>query len=147
MFTHVVQDNQRLGPAALGVADGMEDAVAGNGGNQLLNEESQQDGAHGGEEEVVDEEERLELESRAVDHQLATAKDDGVVDDDEDGSRLESRHGRLEGHEAEVIGRVAQEGGPCLVEDGPEVNAKGAVDRWQRELLVKGSGCSRHDDG
>lgn len=117
--THIVQDNQRLGPATIDVADGMEDTAANNRGNQLLNEESQKYAADGGEVEVVDEEERLELEWLAVAHGLATTKDDGVVDDDEDGRRLERRHGRLEGHKLEVIGRVADDGLEGLAEDGP----------------------------
>ena len=101
------------------VADGEEDSLADNCREQLLNEESQQKGADGGQVQVVDEEERLELEGLAVAHQLSTAEDDEVVDDDEDGRRLERGHGRLEGHELEVIGRVANDGRPELVKDGP----------------------------
>lgn len=142
--THVVQHNQGLGPTAIVVADRVEDAMANDGGQELLNEESQEDAADGGEVEVVDEEQRLELEGLAVAHQLATAEDDDVVDDDEDGARLEGRQGRLKRHKLELIGRVAEDGGPCLVEDGPQVDAEGAVERRQRQLLVKGSRSGRH---
>ena len=45
-----------LGPAAIMVADGVEDAVARNGGQKLLNVQSQQDGADSSEDEVVDQE-------------------------------------------------------------------------------------------
>lgn len=52
----VVEDNQGLGPAAIDIADGEEDALADDGGQELLNEESQEDAADGGEVEVVDKE-------------------------------------------------------------------------------------------
>ncbi len=117
--TYVVEDNKRLGPAALSVADGVEDATANNGRNQLLEEENQKDTADGGQVEVVDEEDGLELEGLTVAHELPSTKDDGVVDDDEDGGRLERGHRRLERHKLEVIGRVADDGSPGLIEDGP----------------------------
>lgn len=117
--THIVQDNQGLSPATLSITDGMEDAAANNSGEKLLNEESQEDSADGSQVEVVDEEESLELVGLTVAHELATTEDDGVVDDDEDRGGLEGRHGRLKGHELEVVDRVAHDGGPCLIEDGP----------------------------
>ena len=67
----------------------------------------------------MDQEQCLELEGLAVAHELPTTEDDTVVDSDEDGGRLECRHGRLERHELEVVGRVAHNGRPGLVEDGP----------------------------
>lgn len=119
----------------------MEDAAADEGGHELLNEESQEDTADGSEVEVVDEEERLELEWLAVAHEGTATKDDGIVDDDEDGGRLESRHGGLKGHELEVVGRVANDGSPSLVEDGPQVDAKGAIHGGNRELVQNRSHC------
>jgi hypothetical protein len=118
-FTHVVENNQRLSPATIVVADGKEDTLADNSGQKLLNEESQEEAADGGQVEVVDEEERLELEGLAVAHQLSAAKDNEVVDDDEDGRRLQGGHGSLKRHELEVIGRVANDGREQLVKDGP----------------------------
>lgn len=145
MNTHIVQDNQGLSPATLSITDGMEEAAANNSREKLLNEESQEDTADGGQVEVVDEEQSLELVGLTVAHELATTEDDGVVDDDEDRGGLEGRHGGLERHKLEVVGRVAHDGGPCLVEDGPQVDAEGPVDGRQRELLVKGCGRGRHD--
>lgn len=118
-ITHVVEDNERLRPAAIVVADGMEDTLTVDGRNKLLNEENEKNTADGREVEVVDQEQRLELEGLAVAHHLAPTEDDGIVDDDEDGSRLESRHGSLEGDELELAGGIADNGGPGLVEDGP----------------------------
>ena len=83
---YIVQNDKVLSPASIVVADGIEDAVTDNGWEQLLDEQSQQDGADSGEDEVVDEEQCLQLEGRAVAHHLAAAKDDAVVDDNEDGS-------------------------------------------------------------
>lgn len=101
------------------MADGVEDTAADNNGEKLLNEESQEDSADGGQVEVVDQEERAQLEGLAVAHKLATAEDDGVVDDNEDAGLLQSGHGRLAGNESEVLGRVAGDGLKGLAEDGP----------------------------
>lgn len=118
-FTYVVENDHGLSPATVVVADGEEDTLADNSGQDLLNEESQETGADGGQVEVVDEEESLELEGLAVAHQLSTAKDDEVVDDNEDGSRLERRHGSLERHKLEVIGREASDGREELIKERP----------------------------
>lgn len=117
--TYVVENNERLGPAAIVLANGVEDATTNNGRDELLEEEQQKRQADGGEVEVVNQEQRLELEGLTVAHKLPTAKDDGVVDGDEDGGRLERRHGSLERHELEVGDRVAHDGRPGLVEDRP----------------------------
>ena len=85
VFTYVIEDNERLSPATIHVADCVEDAAANNGGEELLNEESEETGADHGQEKVVDQEEALELEGLAVAHNLAATEDDNVVDDDEDG--------------------------------------------------------------
>lgn len=37
--TYVVQDDQWLGPASIVMADGVKDTIAGDGGNQLLEEQ------------------------------------------------------------------------------------------------------------
>lgn len=123
------------------VADGVEDAVADNGRDELLNEEGKEDTADGREVKVVDEEERLELEGLAVAHEGAAAKDDGIVDDDEDGRRLEGGHGRLKGHKLELVDGVADDGRPGLVKDGPEVDAKGAIHGGNGQLLEERSHC------
>lgn len=145
-MTDVVQDDQGLRPPAFNVTDGVEDAATDDSGDELLNEENQKNAADGGQVEVVDEEERLQLEGLAVAHERAATEDDAVVDDDEDGRRLERGHGRLEGDELEVSHGVTRDGGPCLVEYGPQVDAEGAVDGGQRQLLEEGGrGCRRHD--
>lgn len=118
----------------------MEDAAADDGGQELLDEEDEEDAADGGEVEVVDEEEALELVGLAVAHPLAATEDDGIVDDDEDGGLLEGGHGGLALNESELAGRVAGDSCPGLVEDGPQLDAKGTVDGGQRQLLVEGGG-------
>jgi hypothetical protein len=133
--THVVENNQGLSPAALVIADGMENTAADNGRHKLLNEENQKDAADSGKVEVVDQEQGLELEGLTVAHELAASKDDGIVDDNEDRSGLQSRHRSLEWDEFEFAGRVADNGSPGLVKDRPQMDAKGAVEGWQRNLL------------
>lgn len=117
--TYVVQHNQGLGPTSLMVADGEEDALADNGREQLLNEQSQEDCADSGQVEVVDDEESLQLKRLSLAHHLASTKDYYVVDDDEDGGLLQRRHGRAAGLEAEVVGGIAHDELEGLVEDRP----------------------------
>lgn len=54
--TYVIQDNQGLGPTAIGVADGIKEAMPGHGGDELFEEEDKQSGADEGQDEVVDQE-------------------------------------------------------------------------------------------
>lgn len=117
--THVVKNDEGLGPTAIVVADGVEDALAHNGRQYLLNEKSQQNGGYGGENEVVDEEERLKLEPVPFAHPLATTEDDNVVADDKDARLLEGGHGSDAGLELEFASRITNDGLPGLVEDGP----------------------------
>lgn len=118
-MTYVVQDNHRLGPTAIIVADGMEDTIMVELGNQLFNEEDQENTADGSEVEVMDEEQSFELEGLTAAHQLAATKDDHVVNDDEDGGRLESRHGSLKRNKLELLSRISNNSLPGLAEDGP----------------------------
>lgn len=90
--TYVVEDDKGLSPAAIVVADSVEDTVAGKGGYELLKKQDEENQADGSEVEVVDEEQSLELEGLAATHPSTTSEDEVVVADDEDGGRLESGH-------------------------------------------------------
>lgn len=117
--TYVVENDKRLGPATTAVADGIEDASADNGGQQLLDKERQEDGRNGSQVEVMDQEQRLQLEGLAVAHNLTTPEDDGIVDSNEDSRLLQGRHGSLPSGEPELADGIASNGGPDLVKDGP----------------------------
>lgn len=108
-----------MSPTAIVVADGVEDALAHDGRQNLLDEKGQQDGGDGGQDEVVDEKERFKLESVSFAHPLATPENDDVVADDKNTRLLEGGHGRDAGLKLEFAGRVADDGLPGLVEDGP----------------------------
>ena len=41
-WTYVVENNERLGPAAIVIADGMEDTTTDNSRDELLKEEKQE---------------------------------------------------------------------------------------------------------
>lgn len=132
--THIVQDNQRSSPATSVIADGIEDAVAHQGREQLLNEESQQDTTYGCQVEVVDHEESVELESRAIAHDLTATEDNDVVGDQHGDGLLQCRHGRDALFEVERIGRVASDLGVEDVEDGPQVQAERTVEGRRADL-------------
>lgn len=117
--TYVVEDDQGLSPAAVDVADRIEDTTAHNSRQKLLNEENQQDSANSGQVEVVDQKEGLQLEGFAVAHELPPAEYDSVVDDDEDAGLLKRRHGGFARNKSEVLGRVADDSLEGLAEDGP----------------------------
>ena len=101
------------------IADGMEDTAADNSRDELFQEEEEETTADGSEVEVVDQEQGLELESRTVAHPFTSTKDDAVVNDDEDGGRLEGRHGSFEGDELELADGRAHDGSPRLIEEAP----------------------------
>lgn len=50
---YVVQDDEGLRPAAISIANSMENSTANNGGKQLLNEKHQDDGADNRERKIV----------------------------------------------------------------------------------------------
>lgn len=128
LSTHVVKNDELVGPAALVVADGVEDTAADNGGKELLDKEDQKDAADGGQVKVVDLEEQAELEWLATTHELSTAEDDNVVGDQHGGRGAEGRHGRLACDKFEVLGFVALYALKDLFEDGPKLEAKGTVE-------------------
>ena len=143
--TYVVQDDQGLGPTALSIANRMEQTVTNNSRQNLLNEQSKQNGADGSEVEVVDQEKSAQLEGLAVAHHLAAAEDDKIVEGNEDASLLKGRQRCLARNEAEVISRIASDLLEDLVEDGPEMNAKGAVNGRHGQLPEQRHGrCGRH---
>lgn len=117
--THVVKNNERLGPPAVIVADGVKNAMAHNGRQNLLNKESQQDSGYSGQDEVVDEEERLKLEFVSFAHPLATTENDNVVADNEDARLFEGGHGRDAGLKLELAGRISNDSLPGLAKDRP----------------------------
>lgn len=57
--TYIVQDDHRLGPASIGITDGIENAIADEGRDKLFNEENQECRADGSEVEIVDQEQAL----------------------------------------------------------------------------------------
>lgn len=118
-LTYIVDDDKGLGPSTIVMTDGMEDATSNNGREQLFNEEGQEDRRNGRQVEVVDQEKSLELEGLAVAHELSTAENDSVVDQNEYARLFQCRHGRDTWHELELIRRIPGERSPCLVEDGP----------------------------
>lgn len=116
------------------VADGKEETVTGDRGDQLLSEECQKYAADGGKVEVVDLEQEVELEWLTSSHQLATTEDDDVVCDEEGRARLERRERGFALHEAEVLRLVANDGLESLLEDGPQRDTEGAVQRRNADL-------------
>lgn len=117
-----------VGPSTLNIADSEEETLVVKSWDQLLSEESQQDGANRSEVEVVDHEGSIEFESRAVAHQLASTENYNVVCENQRSGLLHGRHGGDMGLEVEVLGVVSLDGREGLVKDGPEVDAKGALD-------------------
>lgn len=119
MCTYVVENNKRLSPTTIVVADGVKDTLADNSGKDLFHEEGQKDCRNGGQDEVVNEEERLKLKPLPLAHPLTPTKDDDIVADDKDARLFQSRHGRDASLEPEVAGWIANNGFPGLIEDGP----------------------------
>ena len=67
----------------------------------------------------MDQEECPQLERLAVAHQLPAAKDNGIIDDDEDAGLLQGGHGCAARYELKVVGGIASDGLEGLAEDWP----------------------------
>lgn len=117
--TYVVQNDKRLGPASVVIANREENTLADDGRQDLLNEKGQEDGRDRGEDEVVDNGELLKLESVLVAHNFATSQNEDIVDDNKNSRLLQGGHGRDARLKAELAGRVAGKNLEDLVEDGP----------------------------
>ena len=76
----------------------------------------------------MDLEQAIELHRLPSLHQFPSTENDEVVRNERDGRLLHCRHGRLAGHEAEVICWVSAHQLEGLVEDGPEGDAEGPVE-------------------
>lgn len=110
------------------------------GGEQLLNEQDQQDTAHGGQKEVVNHEQGVKLERRQLLHDLTSTEDDSVVGDKHHCSLLQ---GGQRGHtlgEVELAGGIPHDLLVGLVEEGPQVHAKGTIESRDRHMF-KDFGC------
>lgn len=117
--THVVKNDQGLSPSTTVVTDGVEDAVAPDSGEQLLDEQHQENGADNGQEQVVDHEQRVELERREVLHNLAATENHDIVGHKKGRGLLE---GGQRGHtldELEFASGVSHDQLVSLIKDGP----------------------------
>lgn len=117
--TYIVQNNKRLSPASIMIADSEEDALADDGRQDLLNEESQENGRDCREDKVVDNGQLLELESLFCAHDFAASQNEDIVEYDENARLLQGGHGCNASLEAKLAGWVAGEELKDLVEDGP----------------------------
>ena len=132
------------------VADGVEETVTGDRGDQLLSEEREKYAADGGKVEVVNLEQEVELEGLTSAHQLATAENDDVVCDEEGRAALECRERSLALHEAEILGLVSRDRLESLLEDRPQLDTEGAVQRRDANLKPVQTHyvlCGRFDAG
>ena len=93
----------------------------------------------------MDQEWSPQLEGLAIAHQLAAAKYDGIVNDNEDARLFDCGHGRDTSLEPEVLSRVSNYLLKGLAEDRPQVHAKWPLERRDGELLEeRRKGCGRH---
>lgn len=125
------------------VANGEEDAIFPDSGEQLLNKERQQSRAYRGQVEVVDHKQRVELERREVLHDGATTEDDHVVGDQHRGGGADVRQRRFALDELELAGRIADNILEGLVKNGPELDAERPIDCRQGHVLQQ---FSRHGE-
>ena len=142
--THVVKQDELVGPAAIEIADGVEKTVPDQSGEKLLNEESQKTTADDGQVQVVDLERTVQAEGRAAPHEFTTTQNDDVVCNERHDRLFVRRHDGVAGHELELLGRVAKHLLPRGGEDGPEGDAKWTVESRHTDLEV---GEGRHAGG
>lgn len=134
--THVVKQDELVGPAAIEIADGVEETVPDQSGEKLLNEESQKTTADDGQVQVVDLERTVQAEGRAAPHELTTTQNDDVVCNERNDRLFVCRHESAAGRELELLSRVAKHLLPCGGENGPEGDAEGTVESRNTDLKV-----------
>lgn len=117
--THVVQNDQRLGPSTFVVTDGVENTVVPEGGDELLDKQNQQDTTDDGQDQVVQHEQSVQLEGLHVLHDLTATEDDHIVGDEDGGGLFEGGEGCHALLEVELASRVSSNQLKGLVEDGP----------------------------
>jgi hypothetical protein len=117
------------------VANGVEDAVAHEGGQKLLDEQSQKDGADSSEKEVVDHEEGVELESGQLLHDLTATEDNHVVGNQQGGGLLEGGKRSDALGELELAGGVTHDHVEGLIEQRPQVDAERTVQGRDGDIL------------
>ena len=122
----VVEQLETLGPGA-GFTDGVEESVAGEDGDQVLDEEEKERARGDGEEEVVEDEGVLELEGILGLHDLAASKDDDKVGESPHDDFLVSRQGGNTLGEAERVDALASDELVALAEEVIEFDAKGLI--------------------
>lgn len=125
---HIVQDHERLCPAAISIADGEESSASNESGEQLLNKKGEENSADSREDEVVYQKERLELEGLPSPHQLAATENNEVVNGDKDGRVPQRGHGRLANDKVELLGRISCHILEGLAKERPQVDAKRSFD-------------------
>lgn len=112
----------------------MEDAVAHELRDQLLQEQHQQNSADGRQVEVVDLEQAIELQRGVVLHDLAASEYKDVVRDEHDGAGLQGRQGCLALVEAEVLRLVALDRLEGLFENRPQLNTERPIEGRRADL-------------
>ena len=148
LATHIVQNDELVGPTSLVGTNGIEDTSSGDSGDQLLEEKEQKSATNGSQVEVVNLEEEVELEGFATAHDFSATKDDNVVGDEHSGSGAEGRHGSLALDKFEILRPVALDRSKDLFENGPELKTERTVERRQaiadpigRRHVVEGAVC------
>ena len=123
------------------VANSVEDTVSPDSRDQLFDEKSQQDRADGREIEVVHHKQGVQLERLEPLHNLAATEDEDVIGDEHHSGLIEGGHRGDALDELELAGRVSDNILKGLVEDGPQMNAKGTIYSWTGDVLEKVGHC------
>lgn len=128
--THIVENNQLIRPSAILITNAKKQPTPRQRRDQLLQEQQQQHAADDREVEVVHLEQSIQFQRFPALHDLPPSEDDEIVADERNGGLLQCAHRCGTGLEAEVFGRIALDLLESGGEDGPEVDAEGAVEGW-----------------
>ena len=134
----VVEQLETLGPGTV-VANGVEETVSAEDGDQVLDEQQKQGTRGDSEEEVVEDEQGLELEGILVLHDLTAAKDDDEVGDGPHGNLVLCGQWGDTLLEDEGADGVAGDELVALAEEVIELDAKGLIDAEMN--LVQDCSC------
>ena len=138
--TYIVENDQLVSPATIVAANGVEDTIAHDFWEKLLNEEREKATADDGKVKIMNHEWAIQDERVSLLHELPSTEYYDIVCHQRGHSRRKRRHNSLAALESEILGHIAKDGGVAFGKDGPHFNPERAVEGRDWDLVYRHGG-------